>query len=315
MKKSKAKRANLTKTLRPKINFFKFPSLEPNQINSQEINRLLRNQELDRASEKLRNQARSISTAVSLTAGFFETLNSEIYGQNGFILDINSKDKELNLQVQEAFFKWEGECCKYGIFDFEDYEEMILTALFRDGEAFIRLHKEDRLRLEIIDAEDIDTQLIDENKNIYFGIEYEKDGLRAKKYYKKLKNEKYEIIEASDILHIKKSKLFKQKRGISALSSAIFDTHSKDKLKKSELDRARLASEATGFLTRKSGGEVSFSDDDFDENGELKRQEITIPQRVQTGMMEYLDDDITPHFIDPHNPINMEYFLKAQTEI
>ena len=74
---------NLSKnvSVKPKINFFKYPSLEPNQINSYEISQLLRNQDIDKVSAKLRKQARSISTSVSLTSGFFETLSSEIYGE------------------------------------------------------------------------------------------------------------------------------------------------------------------------------------------------------------------------------------------
>ncbi|MGP1484886.1 MAG: phage portal protein [Campylobacter sp.] len=292
------------------INFFKYPSLEPNKINSYEINQLLRNTNLDKASAKLRAQARSVSASVSLSAGFFETLSSEIFGEKGFILDVMTQDKRLNQLIQNAFFNWEENCCKYGIYDFEDYEEMVLTALYRDGEVFIRIYRQECLKIELIDAEDIDNNLNDENKLIFHGIEFYEDKITPKNYHIKLDNGKYLVISADEILHIKKPKLFKQKRGITMLASAIFDTHSKDKLKKSELDRARLASELTGFLTRKNEG-VTVEDMDWDENGEIVQKDINIPQTLQTGTFELLDDNITPHFVDPHNPINMEYFLKS----
>ncbi|MGP1579410.1 MAG: phage portal protein [Wolinella sp.] len=310
-KKNKKHEKNLGKSPTKKgIRFFKYPSLEPNRINSFEISQLLRNTDLDKASAKLRAQARSISASVSLMSGFFEMLDSEVLGEKGFIIDIATPNKGLNKQIQDAFFAWEVQCCRYGIYDFEDYEELVLNALYRDGEAFIQIHNGAELKIEMIDSDEIDSELSDESRNIFFGIEYEKDKITPKAYYRKLENGKYSTIPASSIIHIKKPKLARQRRGISALASAIFDTHSKDKLKKSELDRARLASEITGFLTRKND-QNSFSDADFDENGELKPQEINIPQSLQTGTLEFLDDDITPHFIDPHNPINMEYFLKS----
>ncbi|MCD8213780.1 MAG: phage portal protein [Campylobacter sp.] len=312
-KKNKQKaqaKQNLKQMPKQKINFFKFPSLEPNLINSYEIMQLLKNKELDKVSARLRAQARSVSTAVSLTAGFFETLNSEIYGEQGFILDVTTKNKALNVSIQNAFFEWEKQCCKYDIFDFEDYEEMILTALYRDGEAFIMLHKGERLKIELIDAEDIDNELNDENRYIYYGIEFYPDEITPKNYYRKLKDGKYAVISANDIIHIKRPKLAKQKRGVSEMASAIFDTHSKDKLKKSELDRARLSSEITGFLTRKNNVEV-LGDAEFNDSGEFVQKDINIPQSLQTGTFEFLDDDITPHFVDPHNPTNMEYFLKS----
>lgn len=71
---SKAAATALIKPTKTKLNFFKYPSLEPNRINSYEINQLLKNSDLDKVSHRLRNQARSISTSVSLTSGFFEML-------------------------------------------------------------------------------------------------------------------------------------------------------------------------------------------------------------------------------------------------
>lgn len=304
---------NLSKNIsvKPKINFFKYPSLEPNRINSYEISQLLRNQDIDKVSAKLRKQARSISTSVSLTSGFFETLCSEIYGEQGFILDITTPKKNLNQAVQKSFFEWEHICCKYGVYDFGDYEEMILTALYRDGEAFIKLHKGDMLQIELIDAEDIDNDLTDESKHIYYGIEYDAEReMTPKAYYRLLKNGKYEVIPASEIIHIKKSSLSKQKRGVSKLASAIFDTHSKDKLKKAELDRARLASELTGFFTHKDEGSI-LGNVEYGDDGEIRQKEINLPESVQTGTFTFLEDGITPQFVEPHNPINMEYFLKS----
>ncbi|MGH1601701.1 phage portal protein [Campylobacter majalis] len=318
MKKQQLKQAQISqatakaliKPIKTKLNFFKYPSLEPNRINSYEIHQLLKNSDLDKVSQRLRNQARSISTSVSLTSGFFEMLCSEIYGEQGFILDVTTHKKTLNQTIQKAFFKWEDECCKYGVYDFGDYEELILTALYRDGEAFIRLSKGDSLKIELIDADDITNDLMDEKRSIYYGIAYEKNQITPKTYHQQLKDKTYRLIPAKEIIHIKKTALMKQKRGVSKLASAIFDAHSKDKLKKSELDRARLASEITGFLVHKDENSLMPSVE-YSENGEIEQKEINIPNVLQTGTFELLEDGITPHFVNPHNPINMEFFLKS----
>lgn len=312
MKKTKLSKPTATALIKPvktKLNFFKYPSLEPNRINSHEITQLLKNSDLDKVSHRLRNQARSISTSVSLTSGFFEMLCSEIYGEQGFILDVTTPKKGLNQAIQKAFFKWEGVCCKYGVYDFEDYEEMILTALYRDGEAFIRLSKDDSLKIELIDADGISNDLTDENRLIYYGIAYEKNQITPKTYHQQLKDKTYRLIPADEVIHIKKTALMKQKRGVSKLASAIFDAHSKDKLKKAELDRARLSSEITGFLVHKDENSL-MGNVEYSETGEIEQKEINIPSVLQTGTFELLEDGITPHFVSPHNPVNMEFFLK-----
>ncbi|WP_260952723.1 hypothetical protein [Campylobacter sp. RM16187] len=53
-----------------KVSLFRYPSLEAPEINRGELTRLIRNTDPDNANKILRNQARSLSTAVSLASGF-----------------------------------------------------------------------------------------------------------------------------------------------------------------------------------------------------------------------------------------------------
>lgn len=300
------------KKIKRKINFFNIPSLNPNAINAREINRLLTNQNLNAINAPIRKQARSISTSISLTAGLFTMLNNEVYGECGFILDVATSKKRLNEKIQKAFFAWEGECDKCGVFDFEDFEELILTALFRDGEAFIHLHDTlNGLRLEFIDCEEIDNDYNDERKNIICGIRLEANGKTPIEYYRKTKDDRqHQIIQAKDIIHIKKNLLASQVRGLSFLASSILDTHSKDKLKKSELDRARLSSEITGLLIAKDSG-IEPSATPISDDIQAETQTVQIPQSVSVGQFHYIPEDVEAKFVEPHNPVNTELFFKS----
>lgn len=303
------------KSIQPK--FFRYPSLEAPDINKTELARLIRNTDPDRANKVLRNQARSLSTAVSLASGFFDMLDSEILGESGFVIDVATQNRNLNTYIQTAFFEWENECCLYGVYDFEDYEELILNALYRDGEAFIRLVRGESLKIELIDAEDIDNDYTDESMFIKCGIQRaSKYSLTPVKYYIKRDDRTRLSVEAKDIIHIRKPLIAKQVRGNSKLATAIFDMHQKDKFKKAELNRARLGSEMTGFYLRKDDGTLAGITPEFDDDtGELiENQSLDLPESVEVGKMRFLDDGIVPQFIDPHNPTNIEFYLKSTNQ-
>ncbi|WP_260952724.1 phage portal protein [Campylobacter sp. RM16187] len=244
-------------------------------------------------------------------------LDSEILGESGFVLDIATQNRKLNTAIQNAFFDWEQECCLHGVYDFEDYEELVLNALYRDGEAFIRIIRGQALKIELIDADDIDNDFNDEALNIKCGIQRaSKYSLTPIRYYVKKDGNERLVIEAKDIIHIKKPLIAKQTRGNSKLASAILDIHQKDKFKKAELNRARLGSEMTGFYLRKDDSPLGGAIPEFDENtGELiENSSVELPESVEVGTMRFLDDGIQPHFIDPHNPTNIEFYLKSTNQ-
>nr|DAS13659.1 MAG TPA: portal protein [Caudoviricetes sp.] len=318
--KSSKDKSGFFKPTRPSIQpkFFRYPSLEAPDINRTELARLIRNTDPDKANKVLRNQARSLSTAVSLASGFFDMLDSEILGESGFVIDVATQNRNLNTYIQTAFSEWENECCLYGVYDFEDYEELVLNALYRDGEAFIRLIRSaNDLKIELIDAEEIDNDYTDESGFIKCGIKRAgKYSLTPTKYYIKKDDYTRLVIEAKDIIHIRKPLIAKQVRGNSKLATAIFDMHQKDKFKKAELNRARLGSEMTGFYLRKDEGAIVGVGAEFDDDtGELiENKAPELPESVEVGKMRFLDEGITPQFIDPHNPTNIEFYLKSTNQ-
>lgn len=72
----------------------------------------------------------------------------------------------------------------------------------------------------------------------------------------------------------------------------------------------------TGFYVRKDDGSLAGAVPKFDEDtGELiDDSSIELPESVEVGTMRFLDDGITPHFVDPHNPTNIEFYLKSTNQ-
>ena len=112
-----------------KINFFNWRSTNPSLVKQNETYKLAINSDPDNANKILRSQARTISVSNSLASGFFEMLTSEILGEQGLILDVTSGDPVTDKKIEDKYFKWESECCPYGVYDFEDIEEMAITII------------------------------------------------------------------------------------------------------------------------------------------------------------------------------------------
>ncbi|WP_052137591.1 phage portal protein [Campylobacter sputorum] len=284
--------------------FFRFPSLEPNALNANEIYALASNTDIDKSVSFLRKQSRTISVSTSLTTGFFETLSSEVLGEQGIILNINTQDKKLNDRMEKAFFEWEVSCSINGSDDFEDIEEQILRAYYRDGEAFVRIIRGEKLQIEVLDADKIDDNYNDDKQNIKNGIQREESTLKPLFYFYNIEEKGFKKtlkkIPARDILHIKKELVRGQARGITRFAGSIIDINSKDKYKKAELDRARLNSEITGFIIDKDAGTDLGSSD-----------EVEIPQSATTGKMSYIGADMEVKFTPENKTPNIADYLKS----
>ena len=293
---------DLFKKSKPKkpINFFKWRSTDSSMIKHAELLKLAVNTNPDSVNATLRNQARSLSVANSLISGYFEMIVSEILGTDGFRLDIHSAT-ELDKKVESLFFRWRNNCCVYGVYDFSDIEEMALISLLRDGEIFIKLHNvKGEFKIELLDAAKIDNNYNDEKLNIKCGIQRAIDSLEPLYYFYR-KND-YELIKipAPQIIHIKKTLLPQQFRGISRLGAAIVDITDKDRYRERTLEQAALSASLTGFITRKSSSNISFDD-----------EPLEIPQKAEVGKFEFLDDDLDVKFTQTQAPESIIEHLKA----
>ena len=288
-----------------KQRFYASPSLNPSTLERNELLSLLHNHEADSHIRALRHQARSVAHASPLVAGYFDTLDSEVFGDNGIILDLHSQDPSLNTKIEAMFRAWR-ECIPQSHLDFWDIESLVLLYLKRDGEAFVYVNEtKEGLSLKIIDPDNVDEGIDNPSKNIYKGIEFDSNHLPLF-YYIEDSNQKIQKIPAKHILHIFKRVSIHQNRGVSPLAPVIYPVFQKDKFKSAELKRARLQSEITGFFMPSEEEVVPNFDNGDDE--EISPKEIK--EVAEVGKMTYIDKNLKPYFTESHNATNIEFFIK-----
>lgn len=303
-KKSKPKPA--------KTNFYATPpSLDPSELERQELFRLLSNTQADAYFAPLRAQARSIAVSSPLIAGYFDTLNSEIYGDNGITLDMASPNAQLNTRIEKAFLRWRDDIPGSPL-SFWEIESLVLLHFKRDGEAFIYLNQtQDGLSVQIIDPSNVD-ETQDDGRFIKKGVKLDSHYTPIS-YFVKVQNDGLEDLQevpASKVLHIFKRLDSLQTRGISALAPVIYPVFQKDRFKSAELKRARLQSEITGFLVPNEAEDLPDIPGIFQEEGDQQKPQATIQERAEVGKMTYIDKNIKPYFTESHNATNIEFFIK-----
>ncbi|WP_104730936.1 phage portal protein [Helicobacter felis] len=282
------------------------PSLAPGELERDDLARLLSNARVDTHFSALRAQARSLSTSSALLAGFFETLDKEIFGDNGFSLDLYSPNTQLNSQIEKAFLAWRHDIPACPL-SFWEIESLALLHYKRDGEAFIYLNEtQEGLSLALIDPQNVD-ESVDDEQSFFKGVEV--DSLRNPIAYHILTQEgRTERIEAKHIIHIFKRLNGLQTRGVTHLASVIHPLYQKEKFKSAELKRARLQSEITGFFV--AGEEHEILPSIVEELGEENAPKASVSERVEVGKMTYIEKNLKPYFTESHNATNMEFFIK-----
>lgn len=285
--------------------FYASPSLYPSELEKSEILSLIHNAPPDSNIRAIRYQARNIATSSPLINGYFDTLDKEIFGDNGIILDLHTHDCKLNTDIENKWWEWR-ENIPYSSLDFWDIESLSLLYFKRDGECFIYINEtKEGLSLKVIDPDNVDESIDNPTQNIHKGIAFDKQGLPIA-YFITNSDAKVQRIPSSHILHFFKRLSTSQTRGVSSLSCVIYPNFQKDKFKSAELKRARLQSEITGFFIPNEK-EVIPSFDNGEEE-EQNNQEIT--QIAEVGKMTYINDDIKPYFTESHNATNIEFFIK-----
>ena len=286
--------------------FYTAPSLNPSELEKNEILSLISNLPIDSQSRALRYQARNVATSSPLLSGYFDTLDKEIFGDNGILLDLHTQNAALNKDIESKWWVWR-ENIPYSHIDFWDIESLCLLYLKRDGECFVYVNEtSEGLSLKVIDPDNVDESIDNEAKNIYKGIEFDNHFIPIA-YYITDSKDKVQRIEAKHILHFFKRISTLQVRGVSPLSPVIYPAFQKDKFKGAELKRARLQSEITGFFVHNDENIVP----NFDNGDEESTQEYKeIKERAEVGKMTYINENIKPYFTESHNATNIEFFIK-----
>lgn len=271
---------------------------------------MMRGIDLDSASLSLLNQARNIAIASPSIYGYLQLMEGEIYGDRGFILDLDSPSENFNTLIEGLWKEWERSCDINGDFDFKDFERFVLLHYLRDGECFIYIQDtEDGLKLQIIPPENVDYGYHD-GKKIKKGIEYDNAG-KIIAYHINL-GDRYRgsttRVEAQNIIHFKKIFHKNQIRGISHLTPIIFRILQSDKYLESVIAQANVASRLSLVVTPKDeeeGAGGGMGDLDENQSDEVAPKTIDIEDGRIIAMNE--NYKIEPLNIN-HNP-NVDTFM------
>ncbi|PAF46424.1 phage portal protein [Helicobacter sp. 12S02634-8] len=276
-----------------------FDYFAPKKAYERQIMGVLRNINLDSSSSKLLFFARNLAISSPPIYGYLQLMESEIYGDKGFTLDIDSTDEVLNHKIESLWAQW-GSVCDFECgYDFKDFERFILLHYLRDGECFIYLQDtRDGLRLRIIPPEFID-YTYDDNDKIRKGIEFD-DNNRPIAYYVNQKNQKRLKLSAENVIHLKKVFYSAQVRGISHITPVMLKVMQSDKYIESVIAQANIASRFSLIATPKDNEEFGGGVGDLEEESQDSEPKTI---EIEDGRIITMNDNykIEPLNIN-HNP-------------
>lgn len=272
------------------------------------INTLLKNIDFDAASLALLKVARNLSISNPTLYGYLQTMDSEIFGDRGFILDLNSPDETFNLKIEGLWKEFEQECYLNNDYDFRDIERFVLLHYLRDGECFIHIAniKDVGIKLQIIPPEFIDYNLNDGEK-IKKGIEFDRFNKASAYYVLKNNTNKSEHIKipSQNMIHLKRVFNSTQIRGIPHIAPVLSKLIQSDKYIESVIAQAHIASGFSLIAKSKEGEGFEGNIGDLEESKSIEPKTIEMQEGRIIAMNE--NYDIQPLNIN-HNP-NIEAFM------
>ena len=274
-----------------------------------------------RAREELRNN--------EYVRRFVGMVRNNIVGPEGVKLQVKAMtargapDKPLNDVVEAQWGRWgqKGVCDVTGRYTFNDLQNLVVTGLVIDGEAFVR-----RIRnwngnswgyaLQFIDPARLPVSHNDADANIQLSIENNEWG-RPVAYHiaKKLQSpvntpftnrrQEYERIPADQILHFYMPDLANQDRGVPALAATMRNLNMLRGYQEAELVAARQHANQVGFFERDPNAATGFVGDGEDGIGNLYMDS-------EPGEWRELPAGVKANWVDPSHP-NQAYkdFIKA----
>ncbi|PAF49222.1 phage portal protein [Helicobacter sp. 12S02232-10] len=296
-------------TINPYFNA-SYRSINYKKMYENKIRALFKDTSPDSVYTTIRVQARSLSSASPLINGYFETMESEIFGDNGFILDVNTDNEILNQKIEELWEDWCFECDQFEVFDFRDIEEFLLKYYLRDGECFIYLNDTPKgLKLQIIPPENVPHDF-DDGENIKKGIVF--NGQTPIAYYI-LKDEKtraYIQVSAKNMIHFKKTSYVTQVRGLSALSSSIFPVLQKEEYISAIIAKEHIGAEFTAVATPENTGQTGFDPSKVYKGiGEEEEKPQEIVKLIESGVINKIDENLKIQTLNPPATTDMVTFL------
>jgi len=238
---------------------------------------------------KIRARSRELANNNDYAKKYLSTVAVNVVGPNGVGLQSKAKDstgkfdKPDNDKIEAAWAKWGKVAETGGRMSWVDFQNSAITAVAKDGEVLIRLHRgfdnPFLLGIQILEADHLDDQLnktLENGNRVRMGIELDKFGRPVNYWVLKqhpgetgLSGQKhstdYEIIPASEIIHAYRQDRPGQTRGVPWMVTAMTRLHQLGEYEEAELVAARVGACKMGFFTTPEGG--SFTGQSVDGDG------------------------------------------------
>lgn len=282
-----------------------FRSLNPKELYRNEFLKISQNTDPDSVYTRIRTQARGLCNSSALMSSFFETMESEIYGDMGFVLDVNTGNENLDKKIEGLWAGWCKSCDIEEIFDFKDFEELALKHYLRDGECFIHIcESKEGFKIQFIPPENIPNDF-DNGDCIKKGIRL--SGRTPIGYFVLTNPNQREFTEIPrrDMIHLKKTTLSTQIRGLSALSPVISMAVQKESYINAVLAKEHIGAEFTSVATEDNSDPLNTKDI-FSSDEEKPKEETRI---IEAGKLNIFDSNLKLHPLTPPPSTDMNTFL------
>lgn len=275
----------------------------------------------------VRNRARDIVANNPYAAKFLGILRNNIVGADGFILQVKAKDPNgaldayANELLEEKFWDWSKleNCTVDKSLSFREVQEVVLTALARDGEALVRKVYLNDLKYGFA-LQLLEPDLLDEDFNmdlgngykIRMGVELDPWDRVIAYHFKQVDyrtgvityTNKHTRIPADQIIHLFRKERPSQHRGISWFAPVLNQMKDLKGYQSAAVVAARAGASQMGFLVSQEGA-AKYTGDGTDAYGNI----IT---EIAPGKIERLPDGLDFKSFNPQYPHSQyDMFVKS----
>ena len=270
---------------------------------------------IKRDLESIRDRSRDLMQNDDYAKKFKRMVKSNVVGNKGIKLQNKAKDTNGNLDkkandlIEAAWKKWskKGICDVTGKYSFIDIKKMAIGTLAEDGEVLIRkvkgFNNEFKFALQLIEADHLDEQYTDKNKNIFLGIEFDQWNKPIAYHLHKshpgnntLGNVDLtrERVPADEIIHLFLPLRISATRGVPWMHTAMTRMKMVNGYEEAELTGARLGAAKAGFYTQSADETGEYAGDTV-QNGSMVNE-------VSPGEFEVLPTGWDFKAYDPQHP-------------
>ena len=271
--------------------------------------------EIKASVKVLRARARELARNNAYARRFINAYVDNVIGPHGVHLQVRSRDPNgaidtfANNTIESQFKMWGRSCTTDGNMSWMEAQRLFAETYARDGEVLVRVVKNynnaHRFAFEFIEADYLDVDFNDPNRNIRMGVE--RDRYNKPTYYHILTSHpydsafvhteniarKYTKIPADEIIHFYHQERPHQTRGVPPLASCIRDLKMLDGYMEAELVAARVSASKMGFF--KSGAADGYQGEDIIDSH-------TPVMSASPGNFEQLPSGVEFQAFDPQHP-------------